>query len=255
VFAHAARLLRLTPTAVTLVSIGVGVLGGALLYVDDVAWFGFALIVLYGILDSSDGQLARMTGQTSEFGRVLDGLGGYVVHAAIYLTLILRVLGRGEGFSVIVWAALAGAATAMHAQMYDYHRTAYARLAIDGVAGQRPADRAAAHSLTGILRVYEWVQTRLAGPHREVEAAIADRAIDGAVRADDRARYRECFYWPVRGWNLFGDNTRRYALGVATVFGHPEWLFAFLLVPMNLAFVLVRLWQARADRRFLARPW
>jgi phosphatidylglycerophosphate synthase len=82
VFAYAARALRLTPTTVTLVGAAVGIAGGVLLADSRLALAGFALIVLHSILDSSDGQLARMTGQTSEFGRLLDGVGGYAVYIA-----------------------------------------------------------------------------------------------------------------------------------------------------------------------------
>ena len=76
--------------------------------------------------------------------------------------------------------------------------------------------------------------------------------MNGAVRDADRARYRSYFYWPVRGWNALGDNTRFYAIGAAAFAHHPEWLFAFVLVPMNAILVVLWLWQARADRRFLA---
>lgn len=250
-FARAARTLHLTPTAVTAVSVVVGAVGAALLYFDDLALAGFALIVLYGVLDSSDGQLARMTGQTTELGRVLDGVGGYAVYAAIYTALVCRSLALGAGASSVGWAALAAIATSVHAQMYDYHRTAYARVAIDGVSGREGASPSAAGWAT-LVRAYESAQRRLAGAHADVEAAIAARATDGTVRDEDRARYRECFYGPVRGWNLLGDNTRFYALGVLAWVHHLEWFVLFILVPMNAAFAALWLWQARADRRFLA---
>ena len=81
--------------------------------------------------------------------------------------------------------------------------------------------------------------------------AIAARAHDGVVSDADRASYRTCFYWPVRGWNFLGDNTRFYAVGVLAWIHHLEWFFAFVLVPMNLAMAALWLWQRRADRRFL----
>jgi len=57
----------------------------------------------------------------------------------------------------------------------------------------------------------------------------------------------------VRGWNVLGDNTRFYAIGVLAALGRPDWFFMFVLVPMNAAFAALWLWQARADRRFLER--
>jgi phosphatidylglycerophosphate synthase len=255
ILARAARALRLSPTQVTLVGAAVGVAGGALLYQPRFWLLAFALLILHGILDSSDGQLARMTGQVSELGRLLDGAGGYITHFAIYAALIAGVLAKG-GSQAIVWLAAAAAlANVVHAQMYDYHRTAYARIVIKGQAVSggsilAPPGRFAA----AIIRGYEAIQARLAGAHTQVERVIAARSLNGLVVTDeDRARYRSCFYWPVRGWNLFGDNTRFYAIGALAWLQRPEWFFTFLLLPMNAALALVWLWQLRADRRFLRR--
>ena len=252
ILARAARALRLTPTTVTLVGAVVGVVGGALLSSDRLALAGFALIILYGILDSSDGQLARMTGRTTELGRFLDGAGGYLVHAAIYTAIAGHTLTQGASGSIVVWAVLAAAMTAVHAQLYDYHRTAYLRRAIQGVASAEGGPRIRVARLEAVLRAYESIQRRLAGSHPGVEAAIIARASGGIVRDEDRSRYRSCFYWPVRGWNLLGDNTRRYAIGVLACLHRLEYLFVFILIPMNVALVALWLWQARADRRFLA---
>jgi phosphatidylglycerophosphate synthase len=260
-FARAARSLGLTPTTVTIVGAGAGVLGGALLYDERLGLVAFAVIILHSILDSSDGQLARMTGHVTEFGRMLDGLGGYITHTAIFVAIAAGAIARGAVLTpwtssiatsipaglVVTVMFLAGAATMVHAQMYDYHRTSYARAVIKGMA-VAPA----VSSSRGIVGVYESMQRALSGRHARVEASIAARAVNGMVRDADRARYRSCFYWPVRGWNALGDNTRFYAIGALACTYHPEWLFAFVLVPMNAIFVLLWLWQARADRRFLA---
>jgi phosphatidylglycerophosphate synthase len=254
ILARAARALRLSPTQVTLAGTAVGVAGGALLYEPRLGLVAFALLILHGILDSSDGQLARMTGQVSELGRLLDGVGGYVTHVAIYLALIAGVLARGGSSSIVLWAAAAGLANVIHAQMYDYHRTVYARIAIKGQAASGGASAPPAGPFaSALIRGYEAIQARLAGAHPSVERLIAARSPNGVVRESDRERYRSCFYWPVRGWNLFGDNTRFYAIGVLAWLQRPEWFFTFLLLPMNAALAFVWLWQLRADRRFL-RP-
>jgi hypothetical protein len=252
VVARAARALGLTPTHLTLLGAAVGVAGGALLYDPRLGLVAFALLIVHGILDSSDGQLARMTGQVTELGRLLDGMAGYVAHVAIYLALIASVLGRGGGGAIILLAAAAAVSNIIHAQLYDYHRTAYAQYVIHGQTGSVVSGTRAGPLATRIIQGYEAVQTRLAGAHPQVERALAARSRNGLVRDDDRGRYRASFYWPVRGWNLFGDNMRFYAIGVLAWLQRPEWFFAFLLVPMNVALACVWLWQLRVDRRFLA---
>ena len=156
------------------------------------------------------------------------------------------------GLSLVPWALLAAVANIVHAQMYDYHRSEYIRFAIAGAARRESLSGPRSGVLMRVLGVYEAAQRRLAGRHPEVARAIEARAVGGIVRPEDRARYRACFYWPVRGWNLLGDNTRFYAIGVLAWLHHLEWFVTFMLVPMNAALVALWLWQARADRRFLA---
>jgi len=247
VLARAARALRLSPTQVTLAGAVVGVAGGALLYEPGLGVLAFGLLILHGILDSSDGQLARMTGRVTELGRLLDGVGGYVTHAAIYLA----VIARDGSPTIVLWAVAAGLANILHAQMYDYHRTSYARIVIQGRAVTGMTAAPPGRFAASIIMAYKDLQARLAGAHPAVERAIDTRSQAGLVSDEDRDRYRRCFYWPVRGWNLFGDNTRFYAIGVLVWLQRPEWFFAFVLIPMNAAFALVWLSQLRADRRFL----
>jgi phosphatidylglycerophosphate synthase len=245
VVAHGARAARLSPNAVSVLAGLIGGAGGAMLASDRLALAGVGFLVLHGIFDSADGQLARITKQTSDLGRLLDGVAGYVTHTAAYLGIVAGVVSRGGSWTILAWGALAGVSTAIHAQMYDYHRTSYATIAVKGVAPARRDGRR-------IVMLYESIQRRLAGVHPQVEAVIAQRASGGCVRENDRANYRRCFYRPVRVWNLFGDNVRRYAFGVFAVAQHLEWMFPFILVPMNLVLMSASVCQRRADRGFLA---
>ncbi|HYJ06053.1 MAG TPA: CDP-alcohol phosphatidyltransferase family protein [Chthoniobacterales bacterium] len=246
-----AAALRMSPTQVTVIGGLIGVAGGALLYDERLGLLAFAILILHGIIDSADGQLARLTGRTTELGKVLDGGAGYVTHAAIYLAIAAGMLDRGGSSVVILWMALAGIATAAHAQMYEYHRTAYCSIVEKGQVPRQEPSRVAPW-LRGLYRGYLLMQRWLSGRHGEVEAALSRRAIAGAVTDEDRIRYRNHFYAPVRGWNFLGDNTRFYAIGALAWFHRIDLYFAFILLPMNLACVATWLWQRRADQRFLA---
>jgi len=252
VIVRPAAALGITPIQLTIFSMLVGIAGGALLFSERLALLGFGILILYSIFDSADGQLARVTGQVTELGRVLDGLGGYVTHAAIYITLIAGILHRGGDGTIFLWAALAVIANIAQAQMYDYHRHHYATIVVKRFVPRDDPAKVTSPWIGRLYRFYLAMQRMLNGLHVEVESVMAARSIGGAVREDDRARYRDCFYWPVRGWNLLGDNTRFYAIGVLALFHRIDLFFAFILVPMNLALSALWLWQRNADRRFLA---
>ena len=249
--ARLANSLRMTPTQVTVIGALIGVAGGALLFDEDLGLVAFALLIVHGIIDSADGQLARITGRITELGKVLDAGAGYVTHAAIYLAIAAGVLHRGGSRVILLWMVLAGIATIAQAQMYEYHRRAYS-----SVVGERCLPRhdpaKVAPWLRRIMRGYLFIQRWFIGLHAEVDAALSRRSIAGVIPDQDRDRYQNHFYGPVRGWNLLGDNTRFYAIGVLGCFHRIDLYFAFILLPMNLAFLILWLWQRRAEQRFLA---
>jgi CDP-alcohol phosphatidyltransferase len=252
VVARAAAALGLTPIQVTVAGGLVGMAAGALLYDESLAFVAFALLIVHSVIDSADGQLARMTGQVSELGRLLDGVGGYLTHAAIYTAIIAGVLHRGGDLTVLAWAAIAGVSNVVHAQLYDYHRQSYAAVAIRGESPSPSASQPSGPWTRRIVARYEGVQRMLVGGHEHVMAVLRARAGGGPVRVEDRERYRAQFYWLVRGWNVLGDNTRFYAIGLVAWAHHLDGFFTIVAVPMNIALTILWVLQSRADRRFLA---
>jgi hypothetical protein len=252
VAARVAQSLGLTPNQLTVAGAAVGMAAGALLYDERLGLVAFALLIVHGIVDSSDGQLARMTGRTSEVGRILDGIGGYATHVAIYIAILAGYVSRGGSLAMVGWAALAGVANTAQAQLYEYHRTSYTSIVLNGRAPAEDAARVDVAWVRRLYRAYLRLQQQLIGLHGHVESAIAARSPGGIVSERDRSCYRATFYGPVRGWNLLGDNTRFYAIGVLVWLHHLEWFFAFILLPMNVALGVLWCWQRRADQRFLA---
>jgi phosphatidylglycerophosphate synthase len=228
----------------------VGVIAGALLYDQRFGLLAFGLLFLHAILDSVDGQLARRTGQSSELGRVLDGLSGYVTHMAMFIAIAAGHVHRGGSGTIVWWMVLAGLASIVHAQAYDYYRTAYASVVNEGRA-RRSEPAQVAGWLRAAYRAYSAIQRLIVASHEQVGAALNSRAQGGLIGDAERQRYRTSFQRLVRGWNLLGDNMRRYAVGVLACFGRIDLLFLYIAVAMTVIFVVMRLWQTRADRRFL----
>ena len=249
--ARGARSIGITPTGLTIIGTVIGIAGGALLYREQLGAVAFALLVLHSIVDSADGQLARMTGRVTELGRIFDGLSGYATHLAIYLAIAAGAVHRGAGSSIFLWMLLAGIATAIHAGMYDYYRNAYTAVVADGRV-PRYSGTKLPPPFGSLLTFYLVIQRWLVGCHTKVEAILAARAVAIRVSEPDRQRYREMFYPVVRGWNFLGDNTRFFAVGVLVCFHRIDLFFPFVLGPMNFAFLLLWCWQRNADRKFLA---
>ena len=126
------RRLHITPNAVTIVSIIIGAAAGVLYYYNDIRLnaIGILLLIMANTLDSTDGQLARMTGKKTLWGRILDGFAGDVWFFAIYLAIVLRVWYDYIPFTQVYWSVFILAiaifsGTVCHSrqcQLADYYR-------------------------------------------------------------------------------------------------------------------------------------
>jgi len=127
-FAKIAFKLRMSPTQVSFASLLTGVLGGILfLWQNDpiLAWMGTFLVVFAGVLDSSDGQLARMTNSSTELGRIIDGIVDNFVFISMYLFSAFYLV---ESYGWIVSfgiATAAGYAHSLKSAVYEFHKSEY----------------------------------------------------------------------------------------------------------------------------------
>jgi phosphatidylglycerophosphate synthase len=87
-----------TPNAVTVLGIALGVAGGLLLGVPGVAAVVAAIVLLEAsaVLDCSDGELARLRFAESRLGHWLDMTGDTVVHVAVLAGIARRVARAGS---------------------------------------------------------------------------------------------------------------------------------------------------------------
>ncbi|MCR4765270.1 MAG: CDP-alcohol phosphatidyltransferase family protein [Bacteroidaceae bacterium] len=115
--------LGVSPNAVTIASIFLGIGAGVLFYFPSVPLnvLGMVLLVWANSYDSADGQLARLTGQKSELGRILDGLSGDIWFFSIYLAICLRLYPQWSLW-IFLLAAMAGYCHSKQAAMADYYR-------------------------------------------------------------------------------------------------------------------------------------
>ncbi|MBQ9077430.1 MAG: CDP-alcohol phosphatidyltransferase family protein [Muribaculaceae bacterium] len=131
-WAYLFRKLHVTPNAVTVASIFIGVASGIMFYFTEM-WMnivGMLLLVWANSYDSADGQLARMTGQYSRLGRILDGMSGDFWFASIYVAICLRTVHTSSVFDGYAWgvwvlAVAAGLFHAKQAATADYYRQFY----------------------------------------------------------------------------------------------------------------------------------
>ncbi len=125
--------IKWTPNMVTILSMFIGVAGGILFYPDSFGWnlFGVLLVILANILDSTDGQMARLTGQKTALGRILDGTSSTLWYIAMYIAVCCKLQDdpipflNGPQWGWIIWAIAIVCGLLGHAQqctMADRYR-------------------------------------------------------------------------------------------------------------------------------------
>lgn len=119
--------LGISPNAVTIASVFLGVAAGLMFYYNDLFYnvIGMLLLVWANMYDSADGQLARMSGKKSEVGRVLDGLAGDAWFTSIYISLCFRLIAGGWPGWIWFVLAFAGFCHSKQAAMADYYRNVH----------------------------------------------------------------------------------------------------------------------------------
>src|SRR6266699_3586871 len=222
---------------VTLWSLVIGLVAGHLFAYQD-RWTN--------VIDSADGQLARLRGSSTRFGRALDGISDNLRFVNLYFHLIYRLIHAGFwGPGAFLLVAAAGLAHTLQSAAVDFVRNAFLYLGVgNGSELDLPEDLEGGRRGTVLerfgARVYrDYVQRQSHLFPRSVKLirVLRRRGITDAFRAEYRARQEVVL--PMCAW--LGQNTRFALLCVAAVAAHVSAFRRAVAVWMSLLLVVL-LW-------------
>ncbi len=251
------------PNVVTILSIFLGAAAGVMFYFDDLLLniIGILLLVWANLYDSCDGQLARMTGKKTRWGRILDGFAGDVWFFAIYAAICLRLQGQHipgthTDWGVWIWLLCAFAGFICHGkqcQLADYYRNIHLYF-LKGETGSEldKSDKLTEefHSLTWkkdfawklflfFYRNYTQSQEKMTPAFQRFKAAIDKRfgrILPQGLRDDFRAGSKPLMKWA----NILTFNTRAIVLYISILVGQP-WIYPlFEITVMSTLFFYMR---------------
>ncbi|MBP2692142.1 MAG: CDP-alcohol phosphatidyltransferase family protein [Muribaculaceae bacterium] len=267
-----AKRLGVTPNAITIASIFIGIGAGVAFYFPQM-WInviGMLLLIWANSFDSADGQLARMTKQYSRLGRILDGVSGDFWFAAIYIAICLRENITSDFFSAhhwVIWviAVVAGICHAKQAAMADYYRQFHLYF----LKGEEGSELDSASKLRQKLAALSWsrnfwqkltlstyinytVQQEATAPTMQrLRAAIAKRFPDGHLPQDFRDDFRKASLPLMKYTNILSFNWRCIALFISLFLKMPWLYFAFELIVLNSLLVYMVVRHEKICRRFV----
>lgn len=261
ILALAGMRLGLSPNLLTAASLVTGVAGACLLYWDSWMWVGIGLIVLSGLFDASDGQLARMTHSTSLNGRILDGVADYVVCITTYLSLAFKYLNLNPEASpvpIFVLVAVSGISHSLQSSLFDYYRNEYAEYVDRRRIPVPDFDENAEPPADLINRFLQWChrdytlrQKKLARSHVELGRILSSKRPDGKLDEEFAKNYKDLNLPLIWWWNLMGLNSRLLVVIAALAAGRPELYFWAEVTLYNLCAFVIHRRQVNADRTLL----
>lgn len=258
--------LGVTPNAVTIASIFLGVGAGVCFYFDNIwiSLLGIFLLVWANSYDSADGQLARMTKQFSALGRVLDGFAGNLWFASIYIAICFRLYPEW-GFWIWGLAIVTGYFHSKQAAMADYYRNVHL-LVIKGESGSELDNSA---DLTEKYKQLSWgknfwsklvaffyrnytIGQEGTSPQLQKLFKLIKERFGGVAPEPFRKDFREKSLPLMKYTNILSFNTRSIALFISILVGWPWLYFVFELTVLNVLLVYMVIKHEKICKSFIA---
>lgn len=264
-FAKMGKFFNMTPTQVSIVSLIFGVVGGYMLFYQD-SWvitvWASVLITLAGVLDSADGQLARMTNQSTELGRFIDGSIDSLIFIACYLSACAYYVQGEMGWSIFLLAIPAGVVSHIFtSQIYDFYKSEF----LYYVAGSEGSKVKKVDELSGVseetgfwnkfLRGVEVDYTKrqwiLVTRTEEMRDVYEHFAFNDDTREKFVEKYRSTFNPIMFWWALVGGtNTHRTLIMLFSIMGRFDLYLIVCLIKL-IPIAIVMLAQKFMDEDFM----
>jgi len=270
VVANACRAIRITPNAVTIASIIIGVVVGRLLSYRDLmlnAW-GIVLWIISDTLDSADGQLARMINSKSKLGRILDGFGSNIIFLSIYLHLLARITDTYEIWWLWLFPLVlaGGISHSIQSALADYYRNAYLKFVIDA----RKSELESAEEIRAeyqavsffenpvrkiLLRVYlnYTVEQEMFSKNFQALRKRIDTTFGYDIPRWFSDEYRRVNKPLMKYYAILTTNTRMIVMFVCVMFDLVPLYFIIEIIGINGVMILVTTHQEKLSKRLLAQ--
>jgi len=246
--------LGVTPNQITVASIFIGVAAGICYYFENfwINLLGVFLLIWANSYDSADGQLARMTGQKSPLGRILDGACGDLWFASIYLAIVFRVFPTW-GWWIFLLALTAGYFHSRQAAMADYYRNIHL-LFLKGKSGSEldnSEELKKKYETIGwnqpVVKLFETFYLSYTkgqeqwSPRFQEMMRLLHEKYGEKIPDDFRREFRKKSLPLMKYTNILSFNTRAIVLFISVLTGYPWFYFVFELTVLNvLLFYMVR---------------
>ncbi|MCU7496507.1 MAG: CDP-alcohol phosphatidyltransferase family protein [Ignavibacteria bacterium] len=260
--------LGIKPNAITTMGMVIGVAGGHLLFYNN-HWlnlYGILLIILNEAFDSADGQLARLSGIHSRYGRIFDGFAGNTVFLSIYIHLCLRYIYSGGSWWVFLLAVISGICHSYQSAMADYYRNGYLHFVVSVKKGELDKHKEVLRRFRSLSWKkdfpgkfllmfyvnYTRQQESLSGNFQKLFSRSAE-VFQDSIPEGFKNTYKEYNKPLLKYYNILTTNTRQIWLFIVVLLDKPIFYFFFELTLLNILLAWVTIKQEHLNKKLLLR--
>ncbi|NMA73984.1 MAG: CDP-alcohol phosphatidyltransferase family protein [Bacteroidales bacterium] len=256
--------LGVTPNTITVLSIFLGIGAGILFYPQSLGLnvIGMILLIWANMYDSADGQLARMTGQKSNLGRILDGVSGDLWFISIYVAICLR-LTPDWGWWIWLLAAFAGFSHSKQASLADYYRNIHLFFIKGREGSELSNSRKEKESYDhmkwsdGFLqKLFLWFYIRYTASQEKATPAfqrffscLKEKGMD-SIPQSLKTDFRKASLPLMKYTNILSFNTRVFVLFISLFVNLPWIFFVFELTLLNILLIYMAYRHEKISRQF-----
>ncbi|NPV36425.1 MAG: CDP-alcohol phosphatidyltransferase family protein [Bacteroidales bacterium] len=247
----------ITPNQLTIAALIAGIAAGFAFAQGGREAFitGSLLYFLFNVLDCSDGQLARLKHNGTPAGRIIDGAADYIAGIAVFLGIGFGYMEHFEN-PMIWWVILIGATISniLHSMVTDNERLRYMKHAYsrkDAFAeelkefrreltrlNQTPGSSWFERTIILIYLKYMQLARKIEKPAQALPELL------------DKETYRQTFRKLIKAWTFLGPTTHITIVVIASWFMRPDIAAWIILLPMNLYWLIIFLFQQNKLKRF-----
>jgi hypothetical protein len=267
--AKIANVLNMTPTMLSLIGLYFGLLA-SFTYFGDHTYLSLSLagfyLVLSGIFDSADGQLARISNQSTKIGLILDGICDSIVTIAVYFACAWPFV-ELFGYLFVAVILISLSLHSYQCAILDFYHREYLYFGYgktendtywnpsisDGIQNIKNST-SRLEKLMNQLRL-TWIKKQQFLSSRTDNERMAMRdyllSSDAESKKEFTELYRKNNLQLLPFWRLIGVNAHTVLIIVFMFIGRFDlYMIAFDLVIFNLVILIVGLMQKRMDKNF-----
>ena len=207
------------------------------------------------VLDCVDGQLARLKGTSSEFGRILDGISDYIVGISILGGTLVAMLTKFtslapqciipiEQETVIPLVFLGFASLTLHAMAYDLIKTKFTSIIKTGtditvqeLQELKARYRRESASMTGGQRFMMRVYLTYSGLQNSMLSVGAYSRLTYSISERETILKRERGF--LRLWSFLGPNTQMVFIMLGALMGDLMFALWLAVIPFNIFYLVM----------------